>query len=74
MEHKFKTIKVLERHKIHPKAKARMNIPLCHMVSTPIMWLALKINVLKMEQTFQMGYRKGDKILYIFPMNQKGEE
>ncbi len=38
------------------------------------MWLALKINVLKMEQAFQMGYREGDKILYIFPMNQKGEE
>jgi hypothetical protein len=28
MNHKVKTIKVLERHKIHPKAKALMNIPL----------------------------------------------
>ncbi len=33
MEHKVKTIKVLEKHKIHPKAKARMNISLCRMIS-----------------------------------------
>jgi hypothetical protein len=28
MDHKVKTVKVLKWHKIHPKAKARMNIPL----------------------------------------------
>ncbi len=33
MDHKVKTIQVLERHKIHPKAKAQMNIPFCHMIS-----------------------------------------
>jgi hypothetical protein len=56
MEHKVKTIKVLERHKIHPKAKAQMNIPFCHMISMPLVRLAFKIDVLKMEQAFQMGY------------------
>jgi hypothetical protein len=35
MEHKVKTVEVLERHKIHPKAKAWMNIPLCHINTFP---------------------------------------
>jgi len=28
MQHKVKIVEVLEKHKIHPKAKAWMNIPL----------------------------------------------
>ncbi len=45
MEHKVKTIEVLEKHKIHPKAKAWMNIPLYRMIFRP----TFKINVFKME-------------------------
>jgi hypothetical protein len=74
MGHKVKTIKVLERHKIHPKAKAQMDIPLCCMMSMLVVRLAFKINVFKMEQAFQMGYQKGDKMFYVFPTNWKGEE
>jgi hypothetical protein len=33
MEHKVKIVKVLERHKVHPKAKVQMNIPLYQMIS-----------------------------------------
>jgi len=74
MEHKVKTIKVTERHKIHPKAKAHMNIPLYLMISMPIVRPTLKIDVFKMEQVFQMGYREGDKVLYVSPINWQGEE
>jgi hypothetical protein len=49
MEHKVKTIEVLKRHKIHPKAKAQINIPFCYMISMLIVRLAFKINVLKLE-------------------------
>jgi len=69
MEHKVKIIKLLERHKIHPKAKAWMNIPLCCMISMLVVKPALKINVLKMEQMFQMGYWNGDKVFYVSPTN-----
>jgi hypothetical protein len=48
MVHKVKTIEVLERHKIHPKAKAQMNIPLYHMISMPLVRLIVYIDVLKM--------------------------
>jgi hypothetical protein len=74
MEHMVKTIEVLERHKIHPKAKAWMNIPLCHMISMPIVKLTLKIDVFKMEHVFQMGYQEGNDVFYVSPMNWQGEE
>jgi hypothetical protein len=35
---------------------------------------AIKIDVLKMEQAFQTGYQKGDKVLYVSPINWKGVE
>ncbi len=56
MEHKVKIVEVLERHKIRPKAKAHMSIPFCLMISMPVVWLAFKIDVFKIKQTFQMGY------------------
>jgi hypothetical protein len=49
MEHKVQTIEVLERHKIHPKTKAAMNIPLYRIISMPVVKPTLKINVVKME-------------------------
>jgi hypothetical protein len=62
MEHEVKIVKVLNRHKIHPKTKARMNVPFYHMISMLVVRLTLKIDVLKMEQVFQMGYQEGDKL------------
>jgi hypothetical protein len=49
MHHKVKIVKVLKRHMIHPKAKARMNIPLHNMISMPIVRPTFKIDVPKME-------------------------
>ncbi len=57
MEHKVKIVEVLEKHKIHPKAKAWMNIPFYHMTSMHVVRLALKIDLLKMEHAFQMNYQ-----------------
>lgn len=39
----------------------------------PKVHLTLKINVLKMEHVFDMGYCEGDKIFYVFLTNQQGE-
>ncbi len=38
-----------------------MNISFCWMATMPIIHPILKINVMKMEQAFQMGYRDGEK-------------
>jgi hypothetical protein len=72
MEHKVKTIEVLERHKIHPKAKAHVNIPLWYMISMPIVRLTLKVDVLKMEQAFQMGCQEGAKMFCLSHELERG--
>ncbi len=46
---KINTTTVLEKYKIFPKHKARMNIPLCKMILMHVVRLALQINVFKME-------------------------
>jgi hypothetical protein len=35
---------------------------------------ALKIDVLKMEHAFQMGYRQREKVLFVSPTNWQGEK
>jgi hypothetical protein len=69
---KIEITKILKKDKMFPKCKARINIPLCKMISMPIVFLGLKIDVLKMEQTFHFGYQEGDKVLYVSPLNWKG--
>jgi hypothetical protein len=66
---KINTREILEKYKITPKCKARMHVPLCMMVPMPIVKPALKIDILKMEQAFHMGYREGDKVFYLSPTN-----
>ncbi len=45
---KFNNFEVLDKHKMVPKHKVRMAIPLCQMISMPIVRFALKIDNLKM--------------------------
>jgi hypothetical protein len=49
---KINTIAILEKYKMLPKRKAKMNIPLYNMILMLVVHLALKIDVLKMEQAF----------------------
>jgi hypothetical protein len=54
--------------------KAKLCIPLCHMNSMPIVRHALLIDVKKMEHSFQMGYREGNRVFYASNTNNKGVE
>jgi hypothetical protein len=38
-----------------------MVVPLCMMVPMPVVRLAFKIDISKMEQAFHMGYREGTR-------------
>ncbi len=40
----------------------------------PVMRSILKIDVLKMEHAFHMGYREGDEVFYVFTTIWQGEE
>jgi hypothetical protein len=40
----------------------------------PIVHLAFRIDVLKMDQAFQIGYHEGNNVFYKSPLNWKGKE
>ncbi len=63
---KFNNSKVLDKHKMVPRNKARMAILMCQMMSMPIIHLALKIDILKMEKAFQTCYREGYNFSFMF--------
>lgn len=59
------TREVLDKYKIFPKNKAKMSIPPMSTSFMSIIKPTLKIDVLKMEQIFFMGYGKGEKAFYV---------
>lgn len=73
-QHMFNSTKILDKHEILLNRKVWMNILLCRMISMFVVNHALKIDVLKMEQEFRIKYHKGDKVLYLSPINWKGVE
>jgi hypothetical protein len=71
---KINTKEILEKYKISQKHKVHMVVPLCRMVPMLVVRPTLKIDILKMEQAFHMGYRVRDKVFYLFMMSWKGKE
>jgi hypothetical protein len=65
---------ILDKYKISPKWKARMDVPLCRMVPMPIMRHDLKIDILKIKHAFHMRYTERDMVFYLSLTNWKGEE
>jgi hypothetical protein len=51
-----------------------MNIPFYRMISMLVVRLTFKINVLKMEHAFHLGYQEIDKFFFISPTNWQGVE
>jgi hypothetical protein len=70
---KINTGEILEKYNISPKWKVHMPIPLWRMVPMLVVRHTLKIDILKMEQAFHMGY-KGTRFFYLSPTSWKGEE
>jgi hypothetical protein len=67
-------MEVLDRDKILPKEKAQMSIPFCRMISMHVMKPTLKIDVLKMEHAFHMGYKEVTKFYMCLPQTCKGKK
>jgi hypothetical protein len=57
---------------IQPTCKARLYITLCCIIFMPIIKHALFVNVKKMEDNFQMGYKKLNRVFYVSTINNKG--
>jgi hypothetical protein len=54
-DHKVSINYIIKDLKIQLTSKARLCIPLCHMMSMPIVRPTLLVDVKKMEHNFQMG-------------------
>ncbi len=46
-----------------------MAIPLCRMVPMVVVRPTFKIDILKLEQAFHMGYKERDKVFYLSLMS-----
>ncbi len=64
----------LDKLKIKPHTKAEFGILLCRMVAMPIVDLALLVDIWKMEANFQLGYKEGDRVSYVFQTNNLGKD
>ncbi len=54
--------KFLKKYKVTRKCKAQIHVPLCKIIPMPIVKSILKIDILKMELGFHMGYMERDNV------------
>lgn len=73
-DHKVFTNQIIQDPRIQPAHKARLHIPLCHIIFMPIIRLALLVNGKKMEHNFQMGYKELERTFYVSTINNKGAQ
>ena len=62
---KINTVDILESLKIASKDKSRLNIPICRMISRPIVRPALQTDVNKLEADFIHGYHNWEKVFHV---------
>jgi hypothetical protein len=58
--------------RMKPFSKSRVSIPLCRLISLPIVRPILAIDVQLLENEFVNGYRKGDRVLYVSSYDKDG--
>ncbi len=71
--HRDDTNSVIHRVRIKPLHKSRFSIPLCRLRCLPLVRPINEVDVTRLENEFVMGYRDGDRALYVSPFNNLGE-
>lgn len=64
---------VIQRVRIKPLNKSRFSIPLCRLQCLPLVRPINEVDVNRLENEFVMGYRDGDRALYVSPYNNLDE-
>lgn len=64
---------VIHRVRLKPIGKSRFPIPLCRMRCLPLVRPLNDVDVNRLENEFVMGYRDGDRALYVSPYNNLDE-
>jgi hypothetical protein len=58
---------------MRPLAKSRFSIPLCRLRCLPLVRPIIEVDVSRLENEFVMGYRDGDRAMYVSPYNNVDE-
>ena len=64
---------VISRLCIKLEAKLWLKIPLCRLQPLPLMWPINNVDVQQLENEFVIGYRDGNRVLYVSMYNNKVE-
>jgi hypothetical protein len=64
---------VIHRVRIKPLAKSRFSIPLCRLQCLPLVRPISEVDVARLQNEFVMGYRDGDRAMYVSPYNNLDE-
>jgi hypothetical protein len=68
-DHSFDSNSVIENLQFQHVLKSRFFIPLCRLLSMPLVRPTFMSDVLKLEQGFIYGYRSGSAVFYILVVN-----
>jgi hypothetical protein len=66
-------IGVIHQIRIKPLAKSRFSIPLCCLQCLSLVRLISEVDVARLQNEFVMGYRDGDRAMYVSPYNNLDE-
>ena len=67
------SIDILSELCMKPEDFFRLHIPLCRLVTMPMVRPTLACNITKLEQEFVGGYRDGAAVFYISTTNEEGQ-
>jgi hypothetical protein len=70
---KVNSIATIEALYLKPSSFSRMWVPLCRMVSLPIVRPTLSSNMASLEDDFVHGYREGAAVFYLSITNEAGQ-
>jgi hypothetical protein len=73
-DQKVDSVASINKLKLKPHSISRLHIPLCRMVSMPMVRPALQCDLTKLENDFVNGYRDGASVFYVSLTNEEGNQ
>ena len=70
---KLNSVATITSLRFQPMSSSRFGIPLCRMLSMPMVRPTLSSDLAKLEQEFVHGYREGASVFYVTTTNEDGK-
>lgn len=71
---KFDSVATIAKLRMKPERHSRLQIPLCRLVSMPMVRPTLSSDITKLENEFVHGYREGAAVFYVSVTNEAREK